>query len=183
MGSSKFIMSSKFIDYETNLCAEMYKNMVSFHNKSSNAIDWFFHETPCSEFESIRKLGLKPSGKHKMCCPKQFKKIFGSDAINILCMRPHGAKLQTTSSGWPPFINLAISGCHLPNRISLDWSYEWKNLFYRWNNSLSISYANFTYNNVINLGSLAIYDSILPEHLLIRVMDSTDDPKTWPSIE
>ena len=176
------MLNSKTIRDEISLCSEMYENMANFHNKLSNLTNWFFHITSCSNLDSIRKSGLKPCDKNKNCCPKKFEALFGGNAASILCLQPHGSSLQPKSSGWPPFIDLAISSNNLPKKISLDWSYEWSNLCCQWKQSGSISYADFACGITRKFGSVASYDSIPTKHLLIRGAESTDDPKTWMPI-
>ena len=176
------MLSSKIVRDENSLCIEMCENMNSFHNKLCNSTKWFFHIAPFCSLNSIRKSGLNPYGKNKNCCPKKFETLFGENATSILCLYPQDSELQPKSSGWPPYINLAISANNLPKRISLDWSYEWSNLCCRWEQSGSISYADFACRITSKFGSVASYDSIPTNHLLMRGVKSTDDPKTWVPI-
>ena len=144
-------------------------------------VEWFTHQTPCSNFLSIQNSGLLICGKNKSICPQVIKELFGENSENFLCLRPFGAPPGTGSSGWGPFLTLAIHKTNLPDRISLDWSHtaikgpmnEITSVTEIGRQAARIAFCS---------GSIICYDNIHVKHLRIRTVDCSEHPAGWPSI-
>jgi hypothetical protein len=152
-----------------------------FRKSLLDSVEWFTHQTPCSNFLSIQNSGLHIGGKNKSICPQVIKNLFGENSGNFLCLRPFGAPPGTMSSGWGPFLTLAIHKTNLPEIISLDWS----------NTAINGPMNRITSFTEIGRqaagidfcsGSIICYDNIHVKHLKIRTVDCSEHPEGWPSI-
>jgi hypothetical protein len=143
---------------------EMFASMEKTRDALVQKFQWFTHDTPVENLPKIMTEGLRT---HRVSsCPDTIVTRHGQSAREVTCLRPDGTTAKTGSSGVPPFVRLAVNSIHLPAKVTLDWSYEWR-LVCDWRIRKSVTWEQFVIEIVTEWGSLAIYETVKPSDLLI----------------
>lgn len=158
--------------------AEMFEQMDVVHRTITDTYSWFTHDTPKENLPKVRRLGLWP--KPVSACPQVVIAHRGLSGRRIVCLHPVGSQLRPTSSGYAPFIRLAVGGADLPPAIGLDWSYVW---------NLAEQFSDLPLQEVIqrvaaSRGSIVSYHPIPLQHLRVWGKGEPDNPSEWkPLVE
>jgi hypothetical protein len=85
-----------------------------------------------------------------------------------VCLHPVGAALRPHSSKYGRLIRLAVSGADLPDRVGLDWSYDWNLARCIRKDSPDKSCNDILFDVARRRGSVAAYDGIPASKLRIE---------------
>jgi hypothetical protein len=145
----------------------------------------FVHETPDVDIDSIRREGLRTNRDSQ--APLDVKTALHLEQVPILCLHPLGAQLRPGGAAStlclqlgqpePPRVCLAVVAPDLPQRVGLDWSYEWDqqaaSLEANADTPLQ-AFAEIALQLVDEFGSVAAYDNI--PAIRLRVFCHRDPP-------
>jgi hypothetical protein len=98
-------------------------------------------------------------------------------------LHPVGAALRPHSSKYGRLIRLAVSGADLPDRVGLDWSYDWNLARCIRKDSPDKSCNDILLDVARRRGSVAAYDGILASKLRIWREGLPHDPAQWPKLD
>lgn len=155
---------------------------------------WFIHETPEGYINKIRANGLLPNRDAPE--PPEVREALRSDHVPILCLHPLGAKLCPGGAAAtlvlplgqdaPPRVSFAVDAPDLPQRIGLDWSYEWREQENELRANAHLppdAFIEIAVQLVDKFGSVAAYDGIAPNKLRVFCNgDPPANPSGWSSL-
>jgi hypothetical protein len=151
---------------------------------------WYLHITSSKNFESIKSSGLEPRSDEDSVAPPEVQNLMGWSKREhpILCLNPLLSECipPPCCQGDPDneeWIVLAVSAQHLPERLSLDWSYSPEYQTRKFNLLQTGNDIQKAVQLATELGSIACYSVIPPEHL--RVQQSAcliNQPWLWPKL-
>jgi hypothetical protein len=159
---------------------ELFRNLRSSRDALADSYQWFTHDTPYDRLAKIRRDGLVP---HLVSnCPPEVVDRFGECGRKIVYLHPIGAELRPQSSQCPPFFRLGLSGSDLPERVGLDWSYDWTLARIIRDDFHDRSCYDIIREVARRRGSIAAYDRIPASKLRVWKVGLPDDPAHWPQL-
>jgi hypothetical protein len=160
---------------------ELFEAMKAGRNALASSYPWFTHDSSLCKLPKVRKDGLVP---HEVsACPPKVLIRLGESGKRIICLHPVSAERCPRSSEYPPFVRLGVSGADLPDRVGLDWSYNW-NLA----RIIREDFPDKPRDDVLlevarRMGSIAAYDGIPASKLRIWRQGLPNDPAQWPKLD
>lgn len=145
---------------------------------------WFVHDTPKSNFASIRRYGIKRTDDGALYTPVSVERLHGRLPPTVcLAPGPNGWANAIAKAG--PFARFAIRSSKIPASVGLDWTYP-----YNWNlasviadDTPHMSVSDVFAEVVSRTRVLVCYSPISAKWLRVLTNDaSPDDPGRWPSI-
>ncbi|MGC1180386.1 MAG: hypothetical protein WA884_15540 [Methyloceanibacter sp.] len=165
----------------SDIYEELFERMKAGRDALADKYPWFTHDTALGQLQGIRKEGLLPHAVSS--CPSEVINWFGEPGRQIVCLHPVGAALRPHSSKYGRLIRLAVSGADLPDRVGLDWSYDWNLARCIRKDSPDKSCNDILLDVARRRGSVAAYDGIPASKLRIWREGLPHDPAQWPKLD
>jgi hypothetical protein len=154
----------------------------------------FLHETPEVNINGIRRYGLLAN--RDAAAPPEVQTALDLQQVPILCLHPLGARLRPRGAAStlclqidqpePPRVSFAFLAPDLPQRVGLDWSFEWhrQEAELRANEEMPLeAFVELAVQLVNDYGSIAAYDRIGPECLHVFCNgDPPANPLEWRTL-
>lgn len=168
--------------------ADLLTHMPRVHAALTNRYKWFIHTTPEQNLERICREGLRPNRDQRPY--PEATAALGEGAGSILCLHPLGARLCPGGAAanlllplgaqGPRRISLALASEDLPNRVGLDWSYDWPGVQQRLAQNPNWTVEEAIVNIATEYGSIASYLHIEPNRLRVFcVANQPANPLSW----